>query len=268
MPADPRVALAAAILALSAAPAAQAHRSWLYPSSTVLSGAEPWVTVDGAVSNTLFYADHVPMRLDGLKVVGPDGGAVAIENGATGKYRSTFDVRLAQPGTYKIVNSTDNMSASYKLGAETKRWRGPAAGLAAAIPKDATEVKVSSNSRRIETFVTAGAPTTAALKPTGKGLELEAITHPNDLVASEKAKFRMLLDGKPAADVEVEIVLGGVRYREKGPELKVKTAADGAFEISWPEAGLYWMEAESRSADAAGVQRILSYVATLEVLPD
>ena len=41
---------------------AQAHRAWMLPSATVLSGEEPWITVDAAVSNDLFYFEHVPMR--------------------------------------------------------------------------------------------------------------------------------------------------------------------------------------------------------------
>lgn len=262
-----RTAVAAAI-ALAVAPAAQAHRSWLAPSATVLSGSEPWVTVDGAVSNTLFYPDHVAMRLDGLTAIGPDGAPVQIQNGSTGKYRSTFDLQLKAPGTYKIANASSGMMASYKLGGETKRWRGREADLATAIPKEATEVQVSRNSRRVETFVTSGAPSSGALKITGKGLELEPITHPNDLVASEKARFKLLMDGKPAADVEVEVVLGATRYRSKAPEFKVKTGADGVFEVQWPEPGLYWVEASVRGKDAAGVASNAGYAATFEVLPD
>lgn len=264
-----RLAAVAALLSLAAAPAAHAHRAWLLPGSTVLSGAEPWVTVDGAISNTLFYADHQPMRLDGVKAIGPDGAEVPLQNASTGKYRSTFDVKLAQPGTYKIVTATDMTMASYKVGGETKRWRGAAADVATAIPKQATDVQVSRNVRRVETFVTSGAPSTGALKTTGKGLELEPITHPNDLVASEKGRFRLLLDGKPAAGVEVEVVLGDVRYRAKGPELKITTGGDGVFEVIWPEAGMYWIEAGVRgAANGAAPAQNAAYIATFEVLPD
>lgn len=262
-----RAAVAAA-LALAIAPSAQAHRSWLVPSATVLSGAEPWVTFDGAVSNTLFYPDHVAMRLDGLKAIGPDGAPVPILNGATGKYRSTFDLQLKTPGTYKVSNASEGLNASYKLGGEIRRWRGSAAELVTAIPKEATEVQVSSNARRVETFVTSGAPTTGALKVTGKGLELEPISHPNDLVASEPARFKLLADGKPAAGVEVEVVLGATRYRPKGQEFKVTTGADGVFEVRWPEPGMYWIEAQVRGKDEAGVARNAGYAATFEVLPD
>lgn len=263
-----RAAAAALLFAVSVAPAAHAHRMWLAPSATVLSAADPWITVDAAVSNTLYYADHVPMRLDGIQVVGPEGQPVEIRNAATGKYRSTFDLHLSRPGTYKIANVAETAMASYRLGGETKRWRGPVAQLQTAVPKDATDVQVVHSLRRVETFVTSGAPNDAALKRTGRGLELEPITHPNDLVASEPGRFRLLNGGQPAAGVEIEVVLGQTRYREKGVEMKVTTGADGVFEIDWPEAGLYWLKAGVQAPGQDGARRSLGYVATLEVMPD
>lgn len=266
----PATGLALGLAVLLAAPAAQAHRMWMTPSATVLSGEDAWVTVDAAVSNTLFHPDHVPMRLDGVTVVGPEGAALSPQNPSTGKYRSTFDVQLAKPGTYKIVSATDGAMASYKLGGETRRWRGQASELATAVPAGATEVRLTENLRRVETFVTLGAPSTEALKPTGKGLELEPISHPNDLVAGEPARFRLLLDGKPAAGVDVEVVPGGARYRSDPGEMNLKTGADGVVEIAWPEAGMYWLEASVRGGEASipGAQRSAGYVATFEVLPD
>ncbi|HEY9235428.1 MULTISPECIES: DUF4198 domain-containing protein [Phenylobacterium] len=267
-----RGALAALSIAaaLAVPAAASAHRQWMLPSATVLSGSDPWITVDAAVSNDLFYFDHVPMRLDGIAVIAPDGSKAEIKNGATGKYRSTFDVQLDKPGTYKIVNAGEGLMASYKQGGETKRWRGSAEGLATAIPKDATEVRIIENQRRAEVFATRGAPTMEALKLTGKGLELEPVTHPNDLVASEEATFRLMLDGKPASGVEVDIIEGDGRYRASSAELKVKTGADGAFTVKWPEAGMYWLEASARGGPGSlpNSERNASYVATLEVLPD
>ena len=263
-----RAASAAVLVALAWGPAAQAHRAWMVPSSTVLSGSDPWVTVDAAISNSLFHPDHNPMRLDGVTATGPDGKAWKLENGSTGRFRSTFDLHLTASGTYRISNVGDTMAASYKVGDEVKRWRGTAQELTTAIPKEATEVKVSRNLRRMETFVTAGAPTLAAFKPTGVGLELEPVTHPNDLAASEKARFRLLLDGKPAGDVEVEVARGGARYRNNPGDFTVKSGSDGVFEIAWPGPGMYWIEASVRGQDPSGVTRNSGYAATFEVLPD
>src|SRR5262245_36895319 len=93
------IAAMAMMAAIAIMPAKlQAHRQWMLPSSTVLSGSDVWVTVDAAVSNELFYFDHVPMRTNALIVTGPDGSRLQPENLSTGKYRSTFDVHLTQPG--------------------------------------------------------------------------------------------------------------------------------------------------------------------------
>ena len=64
-------------LMLAAASAAQAHNVWLLPSSTVLSKSE-WITVDAAVSNDLFFFNHVPLGLDNLVVTAPDGSTLAM----------------------------------------------------------------------------------------------------------------------------------------------------------------------------------------------
>src|SRR4051812_24238384 len=81
---------------------AEAHKPFMIPSETVLSRTG-WITVDGAVGNDLFYFNHAPLRLDNLKVIGPDGQLVTPENVNTGKFRSTFELNLATPGTYKLA---------------------------------------------------------------------------------------------------------------------------------------------------------------------
>ncbi len=90
-------------LALSLPLAAQAHKMWMVPSATNVSGADPWVTVDAAVSNDLFYPDHMPVALDRVVITAPDGQTAKAENALTGQYRSVFDVHLTQQGTYKIA---------------------------------------------------------------------------------------------------------------------------------------------------------------------
>ena len=78
--------LAALALALTLPFSAFAHKAWLQPSQTVLAGNNPWVTVDAAVSNDLFYFNHVPLKTDNLAITAPDGSNVAAQNTATGKF--------------------------------------------------------------------------------------------------------------------------------------------------------------------------------------
>jgi uncharacterized GH25 family protein len=265
-----RTALAL-VLSLAVMPfTAMAHKAWLQPSETVLAGADPWVTVDAAVSNDLFYFNHVPLPLERLAITAPDGSKVDAQNGATGKYRSVFDVQLKQQGTYRIAMVNSGLSASWDEGGKPKRWRGMAAAFASEVPKDAKDLKVMQSVGRVETFVTNGSPNDTALKPVGEGIELVPVTHPNDLFAGEQAKFKLQIDGKPAVGLEIEIVRGGTRYRNAQEEIKAKTDANGEFSVTWPEAGMYWLETVSEDTNTSlsqAKQRRLSYVATLEVLP-
>lgn len=255
----------AALLPISA----QAHKAWLLPSATVLSD-HSWVTFDAAVSNDLFYFNHVPLRLDGLVITAPDGSRAMPAQSHTMKYRNVFDLDIVQSGTYRIAVVNDGLSASYVTATgEKKRWRGSAEAMAIDIPKDATNVEVSQASGRIETFVTSGKPTTTALAQSGVGLEMIAKTHPNDLFAGETATFRFTLDGKPASNLDLEIISGGSRYRDQQNEMRLKTDADGSVNITWPDAGMYWLEASIDDAPAtvkAASKRRAMYVATLEVL--
>lgn len=286
------LALAAALCLLPLS--ALAHKQWLVPSSTVVAGQDAWVTVDAAVSNQLYYPDHVPMRLDNIVVTAPDGSVSKPQNPATGKYRSVFDVALAQEGTYRIANVSGGVSARWdtpeslaaaKAATDGKAPAGNAMGgpgggrggflrnatpedLATKIPKNALNVQVTEGIGRVETFVTHGAPSNVAA--IGQGLELAPVTHPNDLFAGEEATFKLLVDGRPAAGVEVEIIRGGTRYRNAQDEIKATTGADGSFKVTWPEAGMYWLEASATDAKTRvpqAKQRRLMYVATLEVLP-
>lgn len=243
------LALTAAAAALSVPLAANAHRAWLVPSATVLSGDGAWVTVDAAISNELFYPDHRAMRVDGVVITTPDGTTEPLKNAATGQYRSVFDVELAKAGTYKIGTASSSVMASWTENGEVKRFRGSADDFAKQVPANAADLKTIKSFNRNETFVTRGAPTDTVLKPTGKGLELVPVTHPNDVVATEAATFKFLIDGKPAADLEVTFVPGASRYRATPGEIKVKTGADGAVKFTLPEAGMYWMNASVRTGE-------------------
>ena len=260
----------AALLAAIAAPiAAHAHRAWIAPTATVLSGAgeDVWVGFDAAMSNTLFHADHNAMRIDGLVITAPDGSTVAPANVTRNRYRSTFDLQLTQNGTYRIVNANSGVNARYTLNGENRNWRGQASEFATALPAGATNVSVTESANRIETFVTRGAPTPIAQVNTG--LALAPITHPNDLVAGEAARFRFLLDGRPAANLEVTIAPGGARYRNDTGEIKITTAADGTFSVTWPNAGMWWINASVRDlpSQVRNATRSVQYSGVVEVLP-
>lgn len=259
-------ALAALLLCTSLA--ARAHDVWLLPSATVLSAENAWITVDAAAGNDKFYFNHRPLRLNGLTVTAADGSAIEPQNQNTGELRSTFDLKLTKPGTYRLAIASDAIAAAWEENGERKRWFGKPEEVADQVPAQADKLRVWQSVRRIEAFVTAGKPT--EIKPVGKGLELLPITHPNDLYAGETATFQMLLDGKPASGVEIQVVPGASRYRDQLEAIKLTSDEQGKFSVQWPHAGMYWLDADAqdnKTASSRASERRLAYVATFEVLP-
>ena len=251
---------------------AQAHKPWLAPSKTTLSVGQ-WVTVDAAASTQPFVKDHVGMPLDNLVITAPDGSTVPAENPVKGKLRSTFDLQLQQAGTYKIAIVNNNMSASWEEDGKPKRWPARFAqfteeGFAKEVPKKAKNLKVTQMSSTLATYVTAGAPNDGALKPTGKGLELVPVTAFTDLYVGEEATFKLLLDGKPASGIDVEVIADGARYRDSMGEVIVKSDAQGLLKLNFTQPGLHFLSAvvEDKKADKPATERRTSYAGIFEVL--
>lgn len=275
--------LAASGIAAALATPAHAHRAWLLPSKTSLSGTGQVVSVDAAVSNDLFHPDHVAMKTDGITVQAPDGSAGAVENAATARHRSIFDVKIDKPGTWRIGTARTAYAGTYMLNGEEWRVGGrpprPAtpgntaapvrrvAGLAD-IPAGATDLKLAEMVSTNVVFVTADAPTKTVFV-TGKGLELDPITHPTALVSDEEARFRFLIDGKPAAGVKVAVVPGSKKFRESEAAQDLVTDAQGVLTIKWPVAGMYWLSAtagDAKPLENKASERRMTYTTTLEVL--
>lgn len=305
----PAILLAATISTMLATPAL-AHRQWLLPSTTTVAGTSEYVTVDAAVSNDLFYADHMAMDPAQVSAWTPDGAPATVENGAKGRYRGTFDVAINKSGTWKIGMERTSVMGTFMLNGE--QWRvggrgrpagapgapggpgapamtpamapapagGPGAGAPggqpmrsvatpADIPAGATDVKLTETLARNFIYVTSDAPTRTVLAPVGKGLEFDPVSHPDELVSNEEATFRFLVDGKPAAGINISLVPGGKKYREAEDAQELVTGADGTIKVKWPVAGWYWLNAnaeDTNPTDKRASQRRMSFTTTLEVV--
>jgi hypothetical protein len=286
--------LAAAMLAPTAA---FADHPFILPSSTSVSGTGNTVTFDAAGSDHVFFFDHRPLALETIGIEAPDGSPAEPSNAARTRLRSVFDLRLDREGTWKVTSRQLMVVGTFRLAGEERRVDGrggpppgvqPAgapAGIPAGgpdgglrrqppvavkdIPAEATDVHLTEVVGIAQTFVTAGAPTTPVLKPTGSGLELEPITHPNALAAGETARFRFLLDGRPAAGVKVTALPGGDRYRDGDGAIALTADRDGVVAVRWPAAGMYLLSAAAEDrhpAEQRAETRRLTYSATLEVM--
>lgn len=269
---------------LAAVSTAHAHRSWVLPVVTVLSGEDKWVAFDAAVSNSLFFPDHRGIDVARVEAKGPDGQPVELQNAVTGRVRSSFELNLKQQGTYLVAlkpgaprggpggQGGSSLNGTY-TGEDGKpaRWRGtPETLVTEEVAKKPGFKLRESGGRAIVTFVTLGKPSTEVLKPSGKGFEIEYVTHPNDLNTGEPGVLRLLYDGRPVAG-EIAVARGDDRYRNEGGETVLKADAEGLVKIEWPAAGRYWVEASYAAPGTLhGVpsEKSFVYVATYEVLPE
>jgi uncharacterized GH25 family protein len=259
-----------AVLLLALLPAvAEAARAWLLPSQTIVANSGGWIAVDAAMADDLFSVNQAAMPIDSLAVTGPDGQPVTPQNPYKGRSRSAFDLELRKAGTYRIAVADSMVMARWEEDGKPKRWRGTPAEMAANIPAGAAKLEVEQMQRRVETFVTVGTPSDVKMTR-GEGIELVPLRHPNDLYATESAKFRFLVDGKPAKGLDVEILAGGTRYRDTPGEVVLKTDQNGEVSVTWPAPGLYWLDvalADENSTVPSVKKRRATYNATFEVLP-
>lgn len=258
-----RLLLLGAVLALSTS--ALAHRAWIVPSTFTLSGESQWITVQGAISNDLFFPNHVPLPVETVVVTRPDGSKSGVE-GWTGRMSSSFDLALDQQGTYAISELGDTWFVRWLEGDEEQWWRGSREEVEAkSVGREG--VKFLRSARRVESYVSLGAPSNRVFEPSGVGLELAPITHPNDVFAGEEARFRLLLGGEPAAGMSVEVIRGGDRYRDRTDPIEAVTDSEGNFSLLLEQAGTYWLHAGSEPIALETHDEIHGYTLTLEVLP-
>ena len=67
----------------------------------------------------------------------------------------------------------------------------------------------------------------------------------------------------------MEVVPGGVRYRDKLNDRALKTDANGVLTVDFPTPGMYWLEAQlqdDKATTPGAKNRRLVYITTLEVL--
>jgi len=260
-----------ALVVATASAAAQAHHPWLLPNATLLDGKDNVVAIDAAASEDLFEFDARGLPLDGLAITSPDGRAVAASAvNTSSRHRSSFELTLEQPGTYRIANLSDGVMVSYRQGGEVKRFRGTREAWEKARPADASEVRVTRMASRIETFVARQRASDRPFASANTGLELIPLDSPVDLSDGDRTRFKLLLEGKPLADAAVSLLLGGNRYRYKMGEQNLRTDAQGQFAVSWQQPGRYWLGVSHATPGAtpeAPPEQRLSYSATFEVRP-
>ncbi|MDC8832514.1 DUF4198 domain-containing protein [Alteromonas gilva] len=265
---------ATALVLILTSPLTHAHRAWVKPSTTAVSGDSEWITFDAAIANGIFHPDHFAYPVERLSVVSPAGQPVTIQHQQKLRYRSVFDVELTETGTYKVFTASQSLMAFWQdEDGERHRWpgRGETASVEDfydSVPQDARDLMVMETANRLEVYVTLGAPTSQTNTLTGKGLELKALTHPNDAYTGEDIAFQFFMNGEAAEGTKVTVVKDGEKYRDTAAGLETTADSKGNITLQFDEPGMYWLEAELEDDKVSppAMKRRASYVLVFEVL--
>lgn len=231
-------------LALAISSQANAHSRWLLPSHFTLSSEKgEWVVLDATASNEVFNVDKA-LGIDSLSILMPSGKRERSSSTYKAHRKSVADYFVEKSGTYKITNNAEvNYFSSYKVGDKRKRARVNKIELANIAPKNATELQTMYGFTRIETYITMNNPT-ENYGIDGKFLELIPKTHPAEIVENEPATFAFTYHGKTQANVAIEIVRDGARYRNNPDTITLKTNKQGEITFTPKQAGRYLLIAE------------------------
>lgn len=277
---------AALAVVLAAAQASAGHMPYLEPKT--FGPRRDVVTVEAAMAEeaTLFVPDFTIRGSGDYVVTDPTGASRKIDGVTTLKELAIFEAPTPIEGTYRIT-SGERAGRSGKLARIDGVWRnvrpagGPPRPPEAAAPPRAdgpideaqipagAEVMATQSYLKADVYVSRGAPTAAALKPTGQGLEIVPETHPNEAFAGEAFKFRLQVDGQPLADAPFTVSKAREGYEPQRFTTGGRAGPDGAAQVVLAKPGVYVIQAQTparvEGQPPVPAARSLTTTLTLEV---
>lgn len=253
-----RIQKAAFILSVAGTTAAQAHMPYVLPTLFDV-GKGDHITVQSAFAEDAFLPE-VPMRDAPFHLVGPDGKNLQTGTVVHLRDLSIFEADTRVDGTYRVTTGQrfGRKGKMFKVG---DKWVTEGEGNKP--PANAEEVAVQSMTLA-EAYVTRGQPTDIALKPTGRALEIQAITHPNGISAGSSAAFVLLFDGQPLTNADITLFRGAGYYDGRKIGAQLKSDASGRFSVTPEDVGTYLILVRHRIAAPPGAETpYRSYTYTL-----
>lgn len=246
--------------------AAHAHTPYLLPSSFDVQAKET-IGVDAGFTEK-FFVPAVAFGETAFSIVTPDGARIAFGDIRQFKQRTVAEQILPdEKGTYRL-------STGPRLGAVFRTWERNGKTESARDPKQVMPAgaRLLSHYQSLsiaEAYVTAVKPSTKALAPLGKGLEIVAITHPSDLYVNEKFDFMVHYDGKPLPKQKVSVYRSPMDLASQSTVQHLSTDADGKVSLPLTKFGLYLALVRYQSPAPAGAAAPMygnNYTLTFRVL--
>ncbi|HOZ28052.1 MAG TPA: DUF4198 domain-containing protein [Hyphomonadaceae bacterium] len=257
-------ATAALVLAIAAGVPAGADTSYLKPNFFTTANADI-VTVQSSFTED-FPNPSVAVKSDAWTVIGPDGQITKFDTVQPFTQVTILEAATKAQGTYRL-STGERLGRSGAQVLVDGVWQPFAPGRE--IPAGA-QTRQSQTATVADVYVTRGAPTKAPVEASVGALALKPVTHPNDVYLDTGFEFRVLLNGKPVANQQVEVWREGGAYEEPAYRKLLTSAADGTIKAAFDKPGVYliWTRL-SADAPAGAATPVRSYTTslTLEVQP-
>ncbi len=260
---------------LAAAPA-WARTPYILPNTFNPERAQ--VTLQGATTEDDYFNPDGALNAPDYLSTLPSGQQTRIVPAARLRDMVVTEAALQEAGTYRF--STGQMvTRTADFANVAGRWlpirepRGPRP----AIPTFVPEAEVPAGAARmksdsvmvVETYVSKGAPTEAALKTSGQGFELKPVNHPNAVYVDQGFAFQLLADGQPAAGAAIAVYRSGNIYDDRRIAAEQKSDAKGMTKIAFAQPGVYLLTARypvgPRAPGEAPPAKTYTYSLTFEV---
>ncbi len=234
-------------LAALASSCSLAHSPYLVPA-TFEPSRQGWVTLDASFADA-FFVPEVVFDNSEFRIVNPQGQPERPAELHLLRTRAVLEHRLQEKGTYRFSTGVRHGAVfrAYEVAGERKATRDPDEVL----PAGARLLDHFQSVTLAETYLTLGAPSPAALKPYGEGLEVVAATHPSDLYEGEAFRVQVLFDGKPLPAQPVQVFSGQGGGGQQKPVLETRTDPRGFADLRLPRA-TYLLQTRHRHAAPQG----------------
>ena len=66
------------------------------------------------MSTNIFNSNTNPLKINTIQIAAPDANITEVQNAFEGKLRTSFDIEINQPGTYKIFATSSGLNARWE----------------------------------------------------------------------------------------------------------------------------------------------------------
>ncbi|MDP5142783.1 DUF4198 domain-containing protein [Rheinheimera baltica] len=238
-----------------------AHVPYLNPASFEPVRGD-WVSLDAAFADRFFLPEAV-FDNSAFVVLTPSGQTQVPLSVHYATTRATAEHKVNADGTYRFSTGLRYGAVfhTYELNGERKNSRDPAFVL----PAGAKSIAHFQAVTRAETYVSKGAPDHVAVQATGEALELEFLSHPNDLYTDSTVRARVLYNGKPLPHQNVNAYLVAKGANDEQATHQLTSDSTGVISFVPQQQGRYLLVSRYRTA-APNTAEVPTYSYTYSVV--